>query len=215
MEKTQNAAVVPCNIGWKDIGCWFSYSTLLETDAQNNGGNAFFYESQNCTVQTAGRFVGAVGLENVVIIDTPDALLVANKNSAQSVKYVYEHLKSSSNDLHKHHQTVHRPWGTYTILEESEGHKVKRIEVTPGAKLSLQLHNHRSEHWTVVAGTGKARNGDRDVILQKNESIFIPLKTVHRMENIGEDKLVFVEVQIGDYLGEDDIIRYEDTYGRR
>jgi mannose-1-phosphate guanylyltransferase len=158
--------------------------------------------------------VGAVGVSDLVIIDTPDALLVANKTHTQDIKHIYTSLKSKGHDAHKLHQTVHRPWGTYTVLEQGVGFKIKRIEVKPGASLSLQMHNHRSEHWVVVAGVAKVINGDREIDIQMNESTYIPAGHQHRLTNPGKDLCVLIEVQTGAYLGEDDIVRLQDNYGR-
>jgi len=216
MEKTKNAAVVACDIGWSDIGCWRSLGDLLVADENNNRikGDVVLKDTKNCTVMSDDRVVGAVGLDNLVVIDTKDALLVANKNSTQDVKAIFNHLKKQDHESHKLHKTAHRPWGTYTVLEEGRNFKIKRIEVKPGERLSLQMHNHRSEHWVVVSGTAKVLNGDQEIILKVNESTFIPKECKHRLENIGDDLLVLIEVQTGHYLGEDDIIRFQDNYGR-
>jgi len=149
-----------------------------------------------------------------VIIDTADALLVVDKKEAQKVKQIYTQLKTLGHDAHKHHSTVYRPWGSYTVLEEGPHFKIKRIEVKLGASLSLQMHQYRSEHWVVVSGAAKVLNGDQELILKLNESTFIPAEHKHRLENIGEESLVMIEVQTGSYLGEDDIVRFADVYGR-
>jgi mannose-1-phosphate guanylyltransferase len=158
--------------------------------------------------------VATVGLQDTIIIDTPDALLVANKNRAQEVKDIYQQLKAADHETHKLHQTVYRPWGTYTVLEEGPNFKIKRIVVNPNESLSLQMHHHRSEHWVVVNGTAEVQNGDDKLILQKNESTFIPCKNKHRLQNRSQTPLIIIEVQTGDYLGEDDIVRFDDVYGR-
>ena len=158
--------------------------------------------------------VGAVGINNLVIIDTPDALLVADRARAQDVKHVYAKLKAQGHESHKLHRTVHRPWGTYTVLEEGSRFKIKRIEVKPGASLSLQMHHHRSEHWIVVSGMAKVVNGELDLLIATNESTYIPAGHKHRLENPGVVNLVMIEVQSGEYLGEDDIVRFQDVYGR-
>ena len=211
-----SVAVVPCNIGWSDIGSWTELGNLAEPD--NNGnriqGDALLYNSKNCTVQSNSRLVGAVGVENLVIIDTPDAVLVADKSCAQDVKYIYAELKAKGHQAHKIHRTVYRPWGTYTVLEEGNGFKIKRIEVKPGASLSLQMHYHRSEHWIVVSGMAKVVNGEREFLVNTNESTYIPAGHKHRLENPGMLRLVMIEVQSGGYLGEDDIVRFNDNYGR-
>ncbi|MDH5479764.1 MAG: mannose-1-phosphate guanylyltransferase/mannose-6-phosphate isomerase [Nitrosomonas sp.] len=216
MEKTSNAAVVACDIGWNDIGCWRALGDLTAPDSNNNRivGDVLIQNSRNCTIKSENRVVGAVGIDNLVIIDTPDALLVANKKCAQEVKQVYAQLKMNDHEAHKLHRTVHRPWGAYTILEEEKYFKIKRIEVKPGASISLQLHHYRSEHWVVINGTAKVLNDIEELILSANESTFIPAKHKHRLENIGTDLLVIIEVQTGSYLGEDDIVRFQDIYGR-
>lgn len=209
-------AVVPCDIGWSDIGSWNALSDLSSPDAHGNrvDGHAMLHESTDCYIQSRHRLVGAVGVDNLIIVDTPDALLVANKSHAQEVKHVYAALKTSGHDVHKLHRTVHRPWGTYTVLEEGERFKIKRIEVSPGASLSLQMHHHRSEHWIVVSGTARVINGDTEQLVTTNQSTYIPAGNKHRLENPGIVMLVMIEVQSGEYLGEDDIIRFEDNYGR-
>ena len=216
MEKTRNAAVVACDIGWSDIGCWRALGDLKEPDGDNNRiqGNAVVVDSRNCTINSEDRMVGVVGVENLIIVDTPDALLVADKRRAQEVKRIYAQLKAQGHEAHKMHRTVHRPWGTYTVLEEGPHFKIKRIEVKPGASLSLQLHHHRSEHWIVVTGTAKVLNDGRELILNQNESTYIPAEHKHRLENAGNERLVMIEVQTGSYLNEDDIVRFDDIYGR-
>ena len=216
MEKTDRAAVVPCNIGWSDIGSWDAIGELSAPDAEGNrvDGMALLHDVTNCYIQSKERMVGAVGLKNLVIIDTPDALLVADRSRAQDVKHVYAKLKAQGHESHKLHRTVHRPWGTYTVLEEGSRFKIKRIEVKPGASLSLQMHHHRSEHWIVVSGMAKVVNGDLDLMIATNESTYIPAGHKHRLENPGVVNLVMIEVQSGEYLGEDDIVRFQDVYGR-
>ena len=216
MEKTCNAAVVACDIGWSDIGSWQALGNLTPADSDNNRiqGDVLVRDSKNCTIKSESRVIGVVGVENLIIIDTPDALLVVDKDSAQEVKHIYAELKERGNEAHKVHRTVHRPWGTYTVLEEGPQFKIKRIEVIPGASLSLQMHHHRSEHWVVVSGIAKVLNNDQEFTLEVNESTYIPAEHKHRLENIGSERLVMIEVQTGDYLGEDDIVRFEDVYGR-
>jgi mannose-1-phosphate guanylyltransferase len=216
MEKASNVAVVRATFDWSDIGSWSAIHQAVTSDASGNSviGEAILVDVSNCYVQTDGRLVAAVGLENVVIVDTPDALLVADRNRSQDVKKVVEQLRLSQHESVKVHRTVARPWGTYTVLEEGEGFKIKRIVVEPGQSLSLQMHHHRSEHWVVVSGTAKIANGERELLLQKNESTYIPAGNKHRLENPGLLDLVMIEVQSGDYLGEDDIVRFQDNYGR-
>lgn len=216
MEKSSNVAVVPCSIGWSDIGCWSVLGDLTAADEKGNRieGEALLHDVDNCYIQSNERIVGAVGISNLIIIDTPDAILIADRDRAQDVKHLYASLKADGHEAHKLHRTVHRPWGTYTILEESTRFKIKRIEVKPGAKLSLQMHHHRSEHWIVVVGMAKVTNGEREVLINTNESTYIPAGHKHRLENVGVVNLVMIEVQSGEYLGEDDIVRFDDKYGR-
>jgi mannose-1-phosphate guanylyltransferase / mannose-6-phosphate isomerase len=216
LEKSKHVAVVPCDIGWSDIGSWSALGDLDSADSNGNRiqGEAILHNTRDCTIQSNDRLVGAVGLENIIIINTPDAVLVANKEHAQDVKHIYAQLKLDSHETHKLHRTVQRPWGTYTVLEEGAGFKLKRIEVKAGASLSLQMHHHRSEHWVVIAGVATVINGEQELTLNTNESTFIPRKNKHRLTNHGATLCVLIEVQIGDYLGEDDIVRFEDVYGR-
>jgi mannose-1-phosphate guanylyltransferase len=208
--------VVPCDIGWSDIGSWSALGDLSPPDAGGNRieGNALLHDVTNCYVQSNKRLIGAVGINNLIIVDTPDALLVADKSRAQDVKKIFAALKLTDHNAHKHHLTVHRPWGTYTVLEEDTSFKLKRIEVKPGGKLSLQMHHHRSEHWIVVSGHALVTNGDKELDLRSNQSTYIPAGHKHRLENTGVETLVMIEVQCGSYLGEDDIVRFQDNYGR-
>ncbi len=216
MEKTTKSAVVPCDIGWSDIGNWGAINDISDLDDNSNmlKGDIVIHDVTNCYIEGSNRVIGAVGLDNIVIVDTPDALLVAHKNSVQDVKNIYSQLKETGNETHKSNRTVERPWGSYTILEEGPGFKIKRIEVTPGASLSLQMHNHRAEHWVVISGQALVINGDDEFMLNFNESTYIPAMSKHRLTNPGDEKLIIIEVQTGAYLGEDDIIRFDDIYGR-
>ncbi len=216
MERTNKAAVVPCDIGWSDIGSWLAISDLTQADDQGNRieGAALLYETSNCYFRSEDRMIGAVGVEDLVVVDTPDALLIARRDRAQDVKQIVSQLKQSNHDAYRIHRTVHRPWGTYTVLEEGDRFKMKRIVVKPGASLSLQMHHHRSEHWIVVRGCADVVNGERVISLQPNESTYIPAGHKHRLINPGVVDLVLIEVQCGEYLGEDDIVRFEDVYGR-
>lgn len=216
MEKSTHVAVVPCNIGWSDIGSWSSLGDLTVPDQNGNrlDGHTTLHDVENCYIQSKNRMIGAVGVSNLIIVDTPDALLVVDKSRAQDVKHIYSSLKASGNDAHKLHVTVHRPWGTYTVLEEGTNFKIKRIEVKPGGQLSLQMHHHRSEHWIVVKGMAKVVNGEQEMLVGVNESTYIPAGHKHRLENPGVLNLVMIEVQSGEYLGEDDIVRFQDVYGR-
>jgi mannose-1-phosphate guanylyltransferase / mannose-6-phosphate isomerase len=216
IEKVKEVAVVPCQIGWSDIGSWNALGGLLEADARGNciEGEALLYDVDNCYLRSNERLIAAVGVEDLFIIDTPDALLVADKSRAQDIKYIYAQLKNQGHETHKLHRTVHRPWGTYTILEEGERFKIKRIVVRPGASLSLQLHHQRSEHWIVVSGIAQVTNGEDEIFVATNESTYVPAGRKHRLANPGQTELIIIEVQSGDYMGEDDIVRFEDVYGR-
>jgi mannose-1-phosphate guanylyltransferase len=216
MERSNKVATVPCDIGWSDIGSWNAVSELT---AQDNDGNRFEGEvlshgSRNNYVNSEERLTALVGVEDLLVIDTADALMIAHKNHAQDVKHIVTQLKKSGHTLHQLHQTVHRPWGTYTTLENGERFKIKRIVVKPKASLSLQMHHHRSEHWIVVSGMAVVVNDDQELMLNTNESTFIRAGHRHRLSNPGVIDLVLIEVQSGDYLGEDDIVRFEDVYGR-
>ncbi|SBP89997.1 mannose-1-phosphate guanylyltransferase/mannose-6-phosphate isomerase [Thiomonas delicata] len=215
-EKSDQVAIVPCNIGWTDIGSWTALSNLLTSDANGNriDGDVVLHDVKDCAIHGEQRLIGAAGVQGLIIVDTPDALLVVSKDNTQDVRQLYAALKARGHDTHKLHRTVHRPWGTYTVLEEGPQFKIKRIEVKPGASLSLQMHHHRSEHWVVVSGTAKIINGEDDRFVRTNESTFIPPCTPHRLMNPGKVSLVMIEVQSGDYLGEDDIVRFADAYGR-
>lgn len=216
MERSKNVVVVPSGFSWSDIGSWGAVSDLTRPDAAGNRvvGEAILVDTGNTYIQSEDRLVAAVGLENLIIVDTPDALLVANRDRVQDVKKVVEQLKLQSHESYKLHRTVSRPWGTYTVLEDGARFKIKRIVVKPGASLSLQMHHHRSEHWIVVSGMARVVNGEREIFVNTNESTFIPAGHKHRLENPGILELVMIEVQSGEYLGEDDIVRFEDVYGR-
>ena len=177
-------------------------------------GETLLHNTRNCTIHSDGRLVSTVGVENLLIIDTSDAVLVADKSCVQDVKHIYAKLKSIAHETYNIHRTVHRPWGTYSVLEEGNGFKIKRLVVKPGASLSLQMHHHRSEHWVVVKGTANVVIGESKLIVNANESTYIPAGHRHRLENLGVHDLVMIEVQCGEYLGEDDIVRIEDAYGR-
>jgi mannose-1-phosphate guanylyltransferase/mannose-6-phosphate isomerase len=216
MEKSRNVAVVPCNIGWSDIGSWNAVGELTAPDAHGNriAGEVMLHDVSNCYIQGSQRIVAAIGVDNLVVIDTPDALLVADRSRAQDVKLLFARLKAAGHETHRLHTTVHRPWGTYTVLEEGPRFKIKRIVVKPGGRLSLQMHHHRSEHWVVVSGMAKVVNGEQELFINTDESTYIPAGHKHRLENPGVVDLVMIEVQSGEYLGEDDIVRFEDIYGR-
>lgn len=216
MERSDRVAVVSGDFGWGDIGSWNAIRDLVKPDADQNRaiGEALFVDSMNTFVQSEHRLVAAVGVTDLMIIDTADALLVVHPDKAQDVKKIVTQLKKDDHDAFKLHRTVFRPWGTYTVLEEAPGFKIKRIEVKPGASLSLQMHHHRSEHWVVVNGAAKITNGDTEILIHANESTYIPAGQKHRLENPGIIPCVMIEVQCGSYLGEDDIVRFDDKYGR-
>lgn len=216
MERSSRVAVVACDIGWSDIGSWSAMADLVKGDEQGNGtvGDVLLHDASNCYIQSDGRVVSVVGVKDLIVIDTPDALLVVDKSRVQDVKQIVGKLKARSHEAYKIHREVHRPWGTYTVLEEGNRFKIKRIEVKPGASLSLQMHHHRSEHWIVVSGMAKVVNGENEFFVNTNESTYIPAGHQHRLENPGVINLVMIEVQSGEYLGEDDIVRFQDHYGR-
>lgn len=210
MEKSGNVSVVPCDIGWSDIGSWAAISELHQADDDGNTvqGHAILHATSNCYISSEDRVIGAVGVENLVIVDTADALLVAHKESSQDVKLIYNHLKTINNDAYKIHRTVYCPWGRYTLLEVGERFKIKRLEVKPGASLTMQMHHHRNEHWVVLSGVAEVFYEDQIALLTANQSTYIPAGHRHQLKNPGLIDLVMLEVQTGDYLGEDDIIDY-------
>lgn len=216
MEKAPRRAVVPVACGWSDIGSWQAISELYETDELGNRvqGEAVLVDSRDTFVQSDQRLVAAVGVEGLVIVDTGDAVLVASRERAQEVKAVVEELTRKQDQLAVFHRTVHRPWGSFTVLEDAADCKVKRLVVKPGGVLSLQRHKYRSEHWTVVSGDAKVRVGDEERIYHANETVQISAGSLHRLENPGTEDVHIIEVQTGSYFGEDDIERLEDVYGR-
>ncbi len=216
MEKTDRAAVIPADIGWSDVGSWTALDDVSERDASGNViiGNVIDIGSRDSIVYAEKRLVATIGLRDAVVVDTPDATLVCSKDRAQDVKKVVDELKKRKAEEYLTHRTVYRPWGSYTILEDGYHYKIKRLEINPGAKLSHQLHYHRSEHWVVVAGTARVSNGDKEYDVHPNESTYIPMSTKHRLENRGRIPLQIIEVQNGEYLEEDDIVRFDDDYNR-
>lgn len=216
MERATHRAVVPAQFDWSDIGSWNSLGELTEPDADGNRvqGEAIVVGGSGNFIQTEGRLVAAVGVKDLVIVDSGDAVLVADRHQVQAVRHVVDSLRQRQHYAAQHHLTVYRPWGSYTVLEDAEDCKVKRLTVKPGGVLSLQRHQRRSEHWTVVDGTAKVRIGDEEMLLQRNQSTYIPMNTLHRLENPTERDLHLIETQCGDYFGEDDIERLEDVYGR-
>jgi mannose-1-phosphate guanylyltransferase / mannose-6-phosphate isomerase len=216
MEKTDRAVVVPADIGWSDVGSWTALEEVTDKDASGNiiSGNVIDIDSADSVIYAEKRLVATIGLRDTIVVDTPDATLVCSRDRAQDVKKVVEELKKRKAEERLTHRTVHRPWGNYTILEEAERYKIKRIVVNPGAKLSYQSHHHRSEHWVVVSGTARVTNADKVYDVHTNESTYIPISTKHRLENPGRVPLQIIEVQNGEYLGEDDIVRFDDDYKR-
>ncbi len=216
MERTKHAAVVPASIGWSDIGSWAALWDISAKDAAGNAatGPVEILDSRNCYVRSEGILTGVVGLENAVVVVTDDAVLAMHRDRAQDVKKLVDQLKAKGIPQATEHRRAYRPWGHYEGVVRGERFQVKRIQVRPGAKLSLQKHFHRAEHWVVVSGTAIVRRDDDEILLRENESVYLPLGCVHRMENPGMIPLVLIEVQSGSYLGEDDIVRFEDTYGR-
>ena len=216
MERSRKVATIPCDIGWSDIGSWNAVSELTPPDEAGNRfeGEVVAHGSSNNYVSTEDRLAALVGVQDLLVVDTPDALLIAHKDHAQDVKHIVKRLKGDGHSAHLLHRTVHRPWGTYTTLEDGDRFKIKRIVVKPKASLSLQMHHHRSEHWIVVSGMAVVVNDDKELMLNTNESTFIRAGHQHRLQNPGVIDLVLIEVQSGDYLGEDDIVRFEDNYGR-
>ncbi|MDX2507832.1 MAG: mannose-1-phosphate guanylyltransferase/mannose-6-phosphate isomerase [Gammaproteobacteria bacterium] len=217
MEKVSNAVVIPVDIGWSDVGSWSALHDIGDQDDNNNIiiGDTKCVSTTNCYVRAETKLVTTLGIENIIIVDTDDALLVAHKDSVQGIKEIVEALTEEKRDEVTLHKRVCRPWGCYQGIDQADRFQVKRITVNPGATLSLQLHHHRAEHWIIVSGTAKVTKGEDEFILTENESIYIPLGTKHRLENIGQIPLELIEVQTGSYLGEDDIVRFEDVYGRQ
>jgi mannose-1-phosphate guanylyltransferase/mannose-6-phosphate isomerase len=220
MEKAQNIAVVPGDFGWSDMGAWSAVADAIPADAlgnTTNTGNAcapIIIDSRNTYIDSKDRLVAVIGLDNVLVIDTPDALLVADKSKSQEVRQVVSQLKEAGHEAHRIHRTAVRPWGTYTVLGEGPGFKIKRVVVKPKQSLSLQMHHHRSEHWVVVSGAANITVGETTKLMSPNQSTYIEIGATHRLENPGVTDLVLIEVQCGAYLGEDDIVRFSDTYGR-
>ena len=216
MEKTNNAVVIPLDAGWSDVGAWSSLWQVLDRDSAGNvsQGDVMLHDTRDSLVMSQHRLVATVGLNNVVIIETPDAVLVAAKDRAQEVKAIVNRLKSERRSEHLMHRRVYRPWGWYEGMDQGERFQVKRLMLKPGAAISLQMHHHRAEHWVVVNGTARVTRDSEVLLLSENQSTYIPIGTRHRLENPGTIPLEIVEVQSGGYLGEDDIVRFEDRYNR-
>ncbi|MGZ8217946.1 mannose-1-phosphate guanylyltransferase/mannose-6-phosphate isomerase [Methylomagnum sp.] len=213
---TVRAVVLPLDVGWSDLGSWPALTAVRPQDGDGNVmiGDVFAKNTRNSLLYSQKRFLAAVGMEDVVVIETSDAVLVAHKDYAQDVKAITDHLKQSSRSEHVYHSKVHRPWGDFESIDNGSRYQVKRLTIKPGATLSLQMHHHRAEHWIVVKGTARVTRGDDVFLLTENESTYIPLGITHRLENPGAIPLEIIEVQSGSYLGEDDIVRYEDRYHR-
>jgi hypothetical protein len=216
MEKTTRAVVVPLDAGWNDVGAWSAVWQVLPQDAQGNAtrGDVMLEGSTNSYVHADSRLVALIGVDDLVVVETTDAVLVAHKDKAQDVKKVVDRLKAQKRPEVDLHREVFRPWGSYDSVDSGARFQVKRITVKPGAKLSLQMHHHRAEHWVVVSGTASVRLGDEVKLVTENESVYIPVGVTHSLENPGKVPLHLIEVQSGSYLGEDDIVRFEDLYGR-
>ncbi|MCM0147557.1 mannose-1-phosphate guanylyltransferase/mannose-6-phosphate isomerase [Photobacterium galatheae] len=216
MEKTDAAVMVPMDAGWSDVGAWSALWDLGKKDEANNvvRGDVLTAETQQSYIRAESRLVATVGLDHVVVIETKDAVLVAAKDKVQDVKAIVAQLRETQRSEFEFHREVYRPWGKYDQVDAGPRHQVKHITVNPGEKLSLQMHHHRSEHWVVVSGTAKVTQGDKTWLLTENESTYIPIGVVHALENPGKIPLEMIEVQSGSYLGEDDIVRFEDRYGR-
>ena len=217
LEKSDRVSLIPCDIGWNDVGSWQAVHEISPKDANGNTlqGNVIAVDCKNNLIRAEKRLVAAIGVEDLCVIETADAVLISKSDQTQRVREVVDALHEKGATEHIFHTKVNRPWGSYTVLEDDpEGFKLKRIEVAPGARLSLQSHRQRSEHWVVVSGTATVTNGEEVITVYKNQSTYIPIGTKHRLENLGKEPLHIVEIQVGEYLGEDDIQRYEDNYGR-
>ena len=216
MEKTQYGVVVPLDVAWNDIGSWSALWDIAEKDENNNviKGDVLSKNTTGSYINSADKLVAVVGLENTVVVNTKDAVLVAAKDQVQKVKEIVENLKKENRTEHFNHREVYRPWGKYDSVDNGDRYQVKRITVKPGAKLSLQMHHHRAEHWIIVSGTARVHKDKETFLLSENESVYIPVGATHSLENPGKIPLELIEVQSGPYLGEDDIVRFEDVYGR-
>ena len=217
LEKSNKVSLIPCDIGWSDVGSWDAVHEISQHDSAKNAlqGRVIAKECKNSLIHSNKRLVAAIGIENLCIVETQDALLITKREESQRVREIVDVLKQDKNaQEHLFHCTVNRPWGSYTVLEEHTGFKMKRITVTPGASLSLQRHQHRSEHWIVVSGTATVTLSDQTETITKNQSTYIPIGTKHRLQNRGKIPLEIIEVQVGEYLDEDDIERFSDDYDR-
>jgi mannose-1-phosphate guanylyltransferase/mannose-6-phosphate isomerase len=217
MERTDDAMVMPLNVGWNDVGCWSSLWEVGTRDQQGNvlHGDVLAVDTRNSYVDARERLVATAGIDDLVVVETADAVLVAHKDRVQDIKLIVNQLKAQQRPEARLHRKVYRPWGSYECIDKEERFQVKRIMVNPGATLSLQMHHHRAEHWIVVKGTARILRGDEVFLLSENQSTYISLGTRHRIENPGRIPLELIEVQSGSYLGEDDIVRFDDVYGRQ
>ena len=216
MEKTKGSLVLPIDVGWSDVGSW---KALWEVSARDDHGNhvrgdVVCVDTSNSLLISEGRLLATVGVNDLMVVETADAVLVAQVDRAQDVKRIVEQLRAAKRSEHQAHRRIYRPWGSYETVDEGDRHQVKRITVNPGAKLSLQMHHHRSEHWIVVRGTAQVTCGDKEFVVHENASTYIPIGSKHRLANPGKIPLDLIEVQVGSYLGEDDIVRFQDAYGR-
>jgi mannose-1-phosphate guanylyltransferase len=216
MEKTCDSVVVPMDAGWSDIGSWSSLWDISEKDKNGNvsSGDVLMHQTNNSFIRTDGKLIATIGVDNLVIVATKDAVMVAHKDSVQDAKIISQRLKEVGRNEWEINREVYRPWGKYDSIDSGERYQVKRITVNPGQKLSVQMHRHRAEHWIVVSGSAKVTNGDKTLLLSENQSTYIPIGVIHALENPGKVPLELIEVQSGSYLGEDDIVRFDDIYGR-
>ncbi len=216
MEKSKKTVVIALDVSWSDVGSWDSVYEIMEKDSNQNVkiGNVLDIDTKNCLIMGGKRLISTIGLEDMLVVETEDALFIGKKGESQRVKSLVEELVKLKRKEPDEHLTLHRPWGKFTILEEGDRYKIKRITVDPNQRLSLQMHYHRSEHWVVVKGTAKVTIGEEESIIHENESIYVPKGCVHRLENPGKVALQLIEVQVGEYVGEDDIVRFQDDYAR-
>jgi mannose-1-phosphate guanylyltransferase/mannose-6-phosphate isomerase len=216
MEKTDNAAVIPLNSDWNDLGSWQSLHDISPKDKEGNSssGDVILEETKNSYIRSEDRLIVTLGMEDMIVVDTADVTFITNKNSVSKIDQINKRLKQDQRKEKDQNRKIYRPWGWYDSLESGEGFQVKRISVSPGSSISLQKHEHRSEHWIVVKGKGKVTNGEEIFFLEVNQSTYIEKGTIHRLENLEEYDLEIIEVQSGVYLGEDDIVRFDDIYGR-
>jgi mannose-1-phosphate guanylyltransferase/mannose-1-phosphate guanylyltransferase/mannose-6-phosphate isomerase len=216
MEYTDRGAVISLDCAWSDVGTWDSVWDMAPKSADGNAimGDVVVQDSRNCLVHATHRMVASVGLDDIIVIETADAILVMHKDHSQDVKLLVERFRSQNRSEMTQHREVRRPWGSYDSVDRGDRYQIKRITVKPGARLSSQMHHHRAEHWVIVSGTARIYNGDKQYLLTENQSTFIPLGEVHSLENPGKIPLDVIEIQSGAYLGEDDIVRFQDMYGR-